>query len=332
MKNPIRPFAAVCITMLAACSPSPQTGAVTAAAPTAASVDTARLLRDLQVLADDSLRGRRAGSAGNLAARRYIEARFGALGLRPFGSGFASAPFTFRARDSSTVTGVNAVGYVRGTTYPERYIVVSAHFDHVGVGRPVGGDSIYNGADDNASGTATLLELARHFAARPPAHSIVFAALDAEEMGLQGARAFVASPPIARGAILLNVNLDMVSRNDRGELYAAGTFHTPRLRTLLEPVAARAPVQLRFGHDDPKLGASQDWTTQSDHGAFHAAGIPFVYFGVEDHADYHQPGDEAGRVPAPFFGRSAATILDAVRTLDAALAGTPLRPATGGAG
>jgi Zn-dependent M28 family amino/carboxypeptidase len=146
----------------------------------------------------------------------------------------------------------------------------------------------------------------------------VFVAFDAEEHGLQGARAFVDAPPVARDRIALNVNLDMVSRGDTGELYAAGTHHTPALRAPLEEVAARAPVTLLFGHDRPEDGPN-DWTMQSDHGAFHQAGIPFVYFGVEDHPDYHQPTDTADRIDPGFFARAAATILDALRTLDTAL-------------
>src|SRR5690606_566789 len=140
----------------------------------------------------------------------------------------------------------------------------------------------------NASGVAALLALARHFAASPPEHTIVFAALDAEEGGLRGARAFLADPPPDANAIELTVNMDLVSRNERGELYAAGAHHHPSLRPHLERIAERAPVKLRLGHDSPDLG-SDDWTSQSDHGVFHAAGIPFVYFGVEDHPDYHRP-------------------------------------------
>ena len=89
---------------------------------------------------------------------------------------------------------------------------------------------------------------------------------------------------------------------------------------MLEPVAARAPIKVLFGHDKPKAAAAiDDWTTQSDHGAFHAAGIPFVYFGVEDHPDYHKPTDTADKIDATFFCQVAATILDAVTALDRAL-------------
>jgi len=92
---------------------------------------------------------------------------------------------------------------------------------------------------------------------------------------------------------------------------------------VLESVADRAPLALRLGHDRPDAPEGDDWTTQSDHGAFHAAGIPFVYFGVEDHPDYHRPTDDFEAVnPADFVG-AARTVLAALRALDAAL---PLPP------
>jgi Zn-dependent M28 family amino/carboxypeptidase len=212
---------------------------------------------------------------------------------------------------------------VPGRVQADRYIVISAHYDHLGTR----GDTIYNGADDDASGTAALLALARHFARRPAEHSLIFAAFDAEEMGLQGARAFVAAPPVPREAIALDVNMDMVSRNSAGELYAAGAHHYPALRPVLEQVAAGAPVKLRLGHDAPGLPPGDDWTQSSDHGPFHASGIPFVYFGVEDHPDYHKPTDDVERIDPGFYVRAVSTVLSAVNALDAALAqsGAPSR-------
>ncbi|MGH7128536.1 MAG: M28 family peptidase, partial [Planctomycetaceae bacterium] len=185
---------------------------------------------------------------------------------------------------------------------------------------------IYNGADDNASGTGALIEIARWFAAHPPENSIIFAAFDAEEGGLVGARGFVANPPAPADRIVLNVNMDMVGRNARNELYAAGTSHYGFLRPYLDSVAARAPVSLRFGHDDPNGPRSDDWTTQSDHAAFHAAGIPFIYFGVEDHPDYHRPTDAVERLMPEFFAGAASTVLDAIRTFDRNLSVIAARP------
>ena len=115
------------------------------------------------------------------------------------------------------------------------------------------------------------------------------------------------------------VNLDMVSRSTANEIFAAGTYHTPWLAPLLEDVQRRAGVRIRFGHDRPASLASglDDWTHSSDHGPFHDAGVPFVYFGVEDHGDYHKPSDTAERIDPRFFGDTAEMIVDAVRTFDA---------------
>ena len=278
-------------------------------------LDTARLLGDIGVLAADSLQGRQTGTQGAEKARRYLLQRFHEIGLDSLGPGYAH-PFTFTGRDGVERRGANLVGVVRGTETPDRFLVVTAHYDHVGIGRAVNGDSIYNGADDNASGTAAILALARYFTANPPKNSLIFAALDAEEMGLQGAKAFVVNPPVPVSNLAANLNMDMVSRSERGELFAAGTYHYPFLRAPLDRVAAEAPVSLRFGHDSPDLPRGEDWTNQSDHGAFHAAGIPFVYFGVEDHPDYHRPSDSVDRINPDFYVRAVETVRRVISELD----------------
>lgn len=303
------------IVAIAACAPTPAVGGPGSpsprALPGASTVDVERMLEDLSVLAADSMEGRRTGTEGNARGRRYLEARFEEIGLAAFGDDYRQS-FQFTNRQGEALEGHNLVGYIRGTRHPERYLVVTGHYDHLGIRD----GQIYNGADDNASGTAGILAIADWFTRHPPEHSIIIAALDAEEMGLQGARAFVAAPPVPLESMVLNVNLDMVSRNARDELYAAGTYHYPFLRPALERVATRAPVTLRFGHDSPDLPRREDWTMQSDHGAFHEAGIPFVYFGVEDHPDYHRPSDTFENIDPDFYGRAVHTILEAVRELD----------------
>ena len=300
------------LALASSCASAQSTGTATAAPE----IDRERLLADASALSADSLQGRAVGTAGGVAARRYMTAAFARIGLTPFAGGF-ERPFTTTAKGSSpAAAAANVVGYVRGSEHPDRYIVVTAHYDHVGVRD----GQVYNGADDNASGSAALLALAAHFAEHRPRHSIVFAALDAEEVGLQGARAFVAGPPVDKASIALNVNMDMVSRSARGELYAAGTHHYPALAPLVRRVAARAPVKLLIGHDTPGLSPGDDWTNSSDHGPFHAAGIPFLYFGVEDHADYHKPTDDFGRITPDFFVAAARTVADFVAEADRTLA------------
>lgn len=270
------------------------------------SIDSTRLVGHVRYLASPALEGRATGTAGNEAAREYIMEAFQNTGLSAVDGEWLQ---NFSA---GGVEGVNVIGQVRGTEQPDRYIVVTAHYDHLGHD----GAQIYHGADDNASGSAALIEMARYFVENPPRHSILFAALDAEERGLLGARAFVADPPIPFASIDLNVNLDMVSRNAAGELYAAGTFHYPSLLPLVQEVAEDAPIRLLVGHDRPDGSAGDDWTHLSDHGAFHAVGIPFVYFGVEDHPDYHRPSDTFERIDPAFYVRAVATILDFVRAAD----------------
>lgn len=276
---------------------------------TEAMLDTAQMLDDLARLAHDSMVGRAVGTPGNAAARRMIAERFETLGLSPLGDSFVR-PFSYAA-NGETREGTNVVGYVPGSERPDEFLIVSAHFDHLGARN----GQIYNGADDNASGTAALLALAKWFAENPGLHSIAFAAMDAEEQGLQGARAFVTNPPIPLGQIALNVNLDMISHSD-SVLYAAGTHHYPYLRSYLDRVASRSEIALRFGHDSPDLGEHDDWTNASDHGPFHSIGVSFIYFGVEDHPDYHQPTDDVERINREFYIQAAVTILDAVREFD----------------
>jgi hypothetical protein len=275
-----------------------------------ARIDGAALARDVGVLAADSMEGRRVGTPGSERARRYLVRRFQQIGLQSFDT--FEKPFTMTGRQGAAQTGVNIVGWLRGSAQPERYIVITAHYDHLGIRN---GDT-FNGADDNASGSAGILALAGWFKAHPSRHSLIFVAFDAEESGLRGARAFLASPPVPRENIVMNVNLDMIGRNDKDELYAAGTYHYPQFVPLIEAIAAEASLKLRTGHDRPGLGPGDDWTNSSDHGPFHAAGIPFLYFGVEDHADYHKATDDFERIQPDFHARAVETVLSVLLRLD----------------
>jgi Zn-dependent M28 family amino/carboxypeptidase len=271
-------------------------------------IDADELMSVVRELAAAKYEGRRAGSRGGIAARNYIRAAFARIGLTPAGTSGFDQPFRFR-EDLDTA---NLVGLVRGTQPELNALVVTAHYDHLGVRD----GAVYLGADDNASGIAGLLAIARRVAAEPLRRTVIFAALDAEEIGLQGAKAFVATPPVPLERIALNINFDMLSRSDRNEIYASGTHHNPWLKPLLEQVGARSAVRLRFGHDLPGTG-DHDWTLQSDHGVFHQARLPFLYFGVEDHPDYHKPTDTPAKIDATFFGNVVSMVLDATVTLGA---------------
>jgi hypothetical protein len=274
-------------------------------------IDAQQLLHDVKALSADSMQGRKACSEGSKKAQTYIRAAFEKNNLQPFNGSFRQA-FSFSATGSTCDDAANLIGYIPGAS-PD-CIVVSAHSDHLGM---VNG-TIFCGADDNASGVAALLAILSYFARNQPRHTLVFAVFDAEESGLQGSRAFVNKPPVEKNRLALDVNLDMVSRNDRNELYAAGASHYPFLKPYLEKIAKTSPVKLRFGHD---VGNGADnWTNASDHAPFHQAGIPFIYFGVEDHQDYHQPTDAFANIDQEFFIAAAGTILDAVVALDSHLA------------
>jgi len=271
-------------------------------------VDADQILRDVQVLSADDMQGRLAGSPGGDKARAYLIERFTQAGVKPLGDSF-ERPFTFATRAGADRHGTNVIGVIRGTRQPERFLVLTAHYDHVGVRN----GEIFNGADDNASGVAALLAVAAHFAAAPPAHSLLIAALDAEEAGLQGARALLREPPVPVAAMVVNLNMDMVGRDPDNKLFATGTYHYPYLKPLLEQVA-QPPVVLAFGHDTP--GEKEDWTKDSDHYVFGEAGVPWIYFGVEDFAQHHKATDDAATIDRGLLAGAAATVIAAVQSVD----------------
>lgn len=281
-----------------------------AKAQTSSVINAEKLLRDVEVLAADDMQGRGIGTAGGAKAREYVVKRFKEVGLESFVGSYLQ-PFEFTFRNGAKANGVNVIGYIQGKKIKDKYIVITAHYDHVGIQK----GEIYNGADDDASGTSALFALAEYFNKNRPAHSIIFVAFDGEESGLRGSRHFVANPPVAKESIVLNINMDMVAHNDKNELYAAGTYHYPALKTPLEKVVKSAKVKLLLGHDRPEL-KSDDWTNQSDHGSFHQAKIPFIYFGVEDHTDYHKPTDDFVNINQQFYIRAVETILEAVKIFD----------------
>lgn len=277
--------------------------------------DAKELLSDIETLASDDMGGRSADSPGMEKARTYVERRLRATGIDQIGGSWTQE-FEFTPRRTTTkLKGVNYLGFIRGKQNPEKFIVITAHYDHDGIKN----GEIYNGADDNASGTAALFAIARYFKTHRPRNSMIFVAFDAEEKGLLGARHFVSNLPVSRESILLNVNIDMIARSDKGELWASGTHHYPQFKAPLEETQKKAKVKLLMGHDRPEQGRD-DWTFQSDHGAFHREKIPFLYFGVEDHKDYHKPTDDFANIHPEFYVKAVETIIIATENLDKRLA------------
>lgn len=274
---------------------------------------SAEPLEDVRVLAGDDMAGRAAGTPGSERARAYIMSRFEEIGLTPVGASF-EYPFGYMSRSNEPRTGTNIVACLCESG-SDRAIVVTAHYDHVGVRR----DEIYNGADDNASGVAGMLAIAEHFVENPPEHDVVFVAFDAEEVGLKGAEHFVANPPEALGEIAFNLNLDMIGYNEQNELYAVGSYHFPVLVPMIEEIGSSAPVTLSRGYDTPEDTGGDDWTLRTDSGPFFEAGIPFLLLSVEDHPHYHQPTDTFENLTRDFFLNAVETAILLAEKIDTEL-------------
>ena len=273
--------------------------------------DAQQLLKDLEVLSADDMQGRRVGTPGGEKARAYVIERFKASGIAPIGASYES-PFVIAGggRTGGTeTTGVNVVGRIEGRD-TSRYIVITAHYDHIGVRN----GEVFNGADDNASGTAALFALAKYFSSRTPANSLLFVAFDAEEGGLRGARAFVAKPPVPVESLIINLNMDMIGRDPKDLLYVAGTTPQPFLKPFIERIAARAPVKLTMGYDSTAF--KENWMGMSDHAAFCQAKIPCLYFGVEDFENHHKASDDYATMTHGFYVRAVETMIHAVEEFD----------------
>jgi len=270
----------------------------------------AQAWQDLQQLSSDEMGGRYPGTLGHQKAQQYISKRFTELKLQPLLADFRQ-PFQFKTGIFSESQGVNLVAQLTGCTYPQSYIVITAHYDHLAMA----GSKLFNGADDNASGVAGLLYLAGKLSQRCPAYSYLFIATDAEEHGLDGAKAWIEHSPVPIAQQLLNINLDMISRGERRQrLYLAGKRSLPALDTL--PVRQQDKVKLVLGHDGRSRGsaASQssgrvDWSNASDHAEFRRAGLPYMYFGVDVHRHYHTVDDDWQQIRPEFF-KSALQLID----------------------
>ncbi len=180
------------------------------------------------------------------------------------------------------------------------------------------GGRVFNGADDNASGVAALFALGKYFSANQPQHTLIFAAFDAEEINLTGARAFVRRPPVDLKSIALDINADMVGRDANNRLYVSGTFEQAFLKPYVMRVAQRAPVHLLTGYDNPKGGADY-WMRSSDQWAFLEARIPALYVGVEDNEQHHQPTDDYDNMTHAFFVNAVETLRMLVEEFDRGL-------------
>lgn len=254
-------------------------------------LDSLQIINDLIYLASDSCEGRKPGTTGHARAVELILTRMRLAGVDSFSNALTQNFTGFEI--NGTTVGKNVIGWIKGTTHSEKYIVITAHYDHLG--KSTNG-AIYHGADDNASGVACLLALVKLFKQNPHPYSLIFAALDREETGLEGAYNFIyeITRTVNIDHIKFNLNMDMIARSDRNEIFACGIKHYPAFKYVIDQTQDRTNVNLLMGHDTGDYWS--DWTHQGDHSAFHQKNIPFIYLGVEDHPDYHKTTDTYDKI------------------------------------
>jgi hypothetical protein len=295
---------AVAVAALAAAEPSAAritAQAVAAATDARAAHDVVpdRYLEHVRFLASDELQGRGNGTEGLERAAEYIAGQFARAGLKPGGDGgsyFQTFDLPAGRQDpgATLTTARNVVGLVPGSGGSDEAVIVGAHYDHLGTGRhgsraPDARGEVHNGADDNASGTAALLEIARLAAAgaeAPLARALVFVAFAGEEIGLLGSRRYVERPPVPLDRTIAMINLDMIGRPD-GRLLLSGLEHAPSLEADLR--AAREAAGSRLRIERFREGGSAG---SSDDASFSRRRIPAIAFFSGFHADYHRPTDD----------------------------------------
>ena len=279
---------------------------------------------DVMVLADDTLNGRETGTEGEKKAAAYIESRFKDLKLEPKGTnGSYLQKFSFKPssnpheeatftglKTDSTVTGMNVVGYLNNNA--ETTVVIGAHYDHLGMGGEGSlyreGEAIHNGADDNASGVAVMLRLAKQLSEmKNNANNYLFIAFSGEEMGLLGSNYYVKNPTINTKKVSYMINMDMVGRLNQEETLAVHGVGT-------------SPVfkQVLYANNDQGLTIAEheSGVGPSDHTSFYLVDLPVLHFFTGQHEDYHKPSDDADKINYVGMEKIGAFILALINDLD----------------
>jgi len=262
-------------------------------------------LSAVEYLAADALEGRFAGTRGEECAGEYIAVMFERIGLEPAGDdgwfqtlSLASAAMP-HAPDGE---GRNVLGLLRGSDpdLAASAVIVGAHYDHLGHGGfgsvgEVG--EIHNGADDNASGVAAMLEAARRLAGGPrPARSILFIAFTGEELGLLGSSHYTRNPALPLSRTIAMVNLDMVGRLEDDPLIVYGVGTAPEWKDIIERANAGPAIPMAF--EPAGYGPS-------DHTSFYSSDIPVLHLFTNVHGDYHKPSDDWQAIDPAGLGRVA---------------------------
>jgi len=275
-----------------------------------ASIREGDLVGHVAFLASDELEGRGLGTPGGRITHRYLASYYARLGFIPMGDdGTFLQAFDARGRE-----GRNVVALLQGTdpTLRDEIVVLGGHLDHLGRGRGEDGP-IYNGADDNASGTACLMEVAEAFTIDPPRRSVLFVHFDGEESGLLGSRHFVENPTVPLERIVAMLNTDMVGRSENGYLFVGGVGTASEFADLV-------PRSNRAFHLALELG--EGGRAPSDSTSFYGKGIPVLFFFTNVHEDYHRPTDDWDRLNYPDFARIARFVF----TVAAEIANADARP------
>jgi hypothetical protein len=212
-------------------------------------------------------------------------------------------------REVERAVAPNVAAVLRGSdpVLRNEYVVLSAHLDHVGVGEPVNGDSIYNGADDDASGNAALVEVAEALASLPtrPRRSVVFLHVSGEEKGLLGSEWYSDHPTVPLSQVVANVNVDMIGRNDPDSVVVIGKDYST-LGEVVNAVRERHPELNLVAADD--IWPEQRFFFRSDHFNFARKEVPAIFFFSGVHPDYHRPSDEVDKIDADKAARVARYI------------------------
>ena len=295
-------------TLLAACHARPA-----AVAPRDTPIGESDVRRELFALADDSMEGRGTATPGGARAARFIAGELEQFGIAPAGdSGYFQRVPTRRG------LAVNVIGILRGADPAARdsAVVMAAHYDHLGIGEPVAGDSIYNGADDDASGVVAVLQTARALAGSAPRRTIVFLLTTGEEVGLLGTRRYLEAPVMPLDRTVAELEVEMIGRPDSLAGGAGHAWLTGYERSTMGDMlkAAGSPVV-----PDPR--PDQQFFQRSDNIAFARRGIPaHTLSSFNLHGDYHRPSDDAGRVDLRHMTAVISAATAAVRELANGLA------------
>jgi len=281
---------------------------------------------DMAFLADDALHGRGSATRDEHIAALFAAAQFQSLGLVPGGDDgtftqkvvltpaqqSAARQRMARFEDTDRSETWNAVAILRGTDPAGEAILLSAHLDHLGVGPPnAAGDTIYNGADDDASGTTAVLALAHALALGPrPRRTIVFALFGSEELGGFGNAGFLQRPPVPLASLVANLEFEMIGRSDPA-IPADALWLTGFDRSTLGPELVRHGAHLVA---DPH--PVEKFFQRSDNFALAREGIiahTVSSFGL--HKDYHQPSDELAAIDFPHMVNAIASMIKPIRWL-----------------